>query len=680
MAMPPLQVVPDDIGLARGMDFAALKDEGVALAQAYSGSIWTDYNEHDPGVTILEQLCYALTELSYRAALPVADILAGRGEGENGLAGLFHRPSRILPAEPATRIDYRRLLLDRVPGLANAWLEPVAATDQGPPTGLYDIRLYAGPAVPGLFERSAGDRRIAERARRVFVRHRALCEDIGSIALVEPVRTVVSADVTIERSVRPEQAMAEIIQNLACYLAPEPRRRQLRELAAEGRSLAEIFEGPLAINGFIDPDDLGPQRLEVATPELHDQIARVAGVLAVDELHLWVEPGSVQQARIEPSSYFSLDSGLDARILPIRLIVEGHASPVDTAEVRRLLKGQWAEHRRSRRLGPDCARLYPNPEGRHRPLADYTAVAKQFPAVYGVGGRALAGNASAERRALAKQLEAYLALFDRQMVDYLDRLDNLGSLFAFNPIDQADLARPLAAIAPEIAPLLIDGGPDADALEGRETFPIDQQNRIADFLLGLYGEDPDPLIPHPPKGDRSQDEACRRLAIKRALLGRLIAAGKGRGRGMDYDGRRSRRRFAGVELRSRIMLGGETHRGGRTRPRMSVIEHVLLRPRAGGGCAEGAPEDDSMTITAVVHLPWESAGRGSRRQVEAMIRANTPAHVRLRTFFVERDRWVRFRRLHRLWREALGEDMPEAIDCVSAELRRRFDLWAAEEE
>ena len=63
-----------------------------------------------------------------------------------------------------------------------------------------------------------------------------------------------------------------------------------------------------------------------------------------------------------------------------------------------------------------------------------------------------------------------------------------------------------------------------------------------------------------------------------------------------------------------------------------------------------------------------------------MIRANTPAHVGLRTFFVDRDRWVRFRRLHRLWREALGEDMPEAIDCVSAELRRRFDLWASEDE
>jgi hypothetical protein len=114
------------------------------------------------------------------------------------------------------------------------------------------------------------------------------------------------------------------------------------------------------------------------------------------------------------------------------------------------------------------------------------------------------------------------------------------------------------------------------------------------------------------------------------------------------------------------MLGGESHQGGRTRPRLSVVEHVLLRPRGAGACAADLPGDDSMTITAVVHLPWESGGRGPRRQVEAMIRANTPAHIRLRTFFVDR--------------EALGEDMPEATDCVSAEMRRRFELWATEEE
>ena len=143
--------------------------------------------------------------------------------------------------------------------------------------------------------------------------------------------------------------------------------------------------------------------------------------------------------------------------------------------------------------------------------------------------------------------------------------------------------------------------------------------------------------------------------------------------------RRGRRQPSGVELRSRIMLGSLTHEGGRSRPRLSIVEHVLLRPRVPeGGCLAEAPPGGAMTITAVVHLPWDSGEHGSRRQVEKMIRANTPAHVGLRTFFVDRGRWVRFRRLHRLWRQALGDDLPEAIDCVSAELIRRFDQWAEE--
>ncbi len=44
------------------LDFKKLLDDGIADVQHMAGENWTDYNVHDPGVTILEQLCYALTE------------------------------------------------------------------------------------------------------------------------------------------------------------------------------------------------------------------------------------------------------------------------------------------------------------------------------------------------------------------------------------------------------------------------------------------------------------------------------------------------------------------------------------------------------------------------------------------------------------------------------------------
>ena len=657
-------------------DFASLKREAIGLVQLYSGSIWTDYNEHDPGVTLLEQLCYALTELAYRAKLPITDILADP-DGSLATAGeVLHRPIRILPNQPVTPIDYRRLLIDRVPDLANLWLDTAS---EGEPDGLYDIAVYAAPAVPGIFDDAPPNRRVAERARRMFVRHRALCEDVGHCRLLRPVRTVVSGTVAIERSAHPEQVMAELIQRLACYLAPEPRRHSLPELVSQGRSLAEIFEGPLLANGFIDPAELGPRRRQVHCDELGIPLTEVAGVIGVADLRFWSEERCVRQVSIGDDEYFSLDGGLDGEALPLRLTVDGQIRRVDPREVRRRLGRLWGEHRRTYRLMPDLARMFPAPQGRHRDLGQYTPASAQLPSIYGQGSAGVDPEGGAERIAQAKQLAGYLALFDRTMVDFLDRLANVRLLLAEYPLDERRFERPLAEVIPALAPLLIDGGPSTESFDGRQLYPLAQQHRLADFLLGLYGEDPGPLLPV--RTDPSGPASSRRaLAVKRELLRRLAAAGGGRGRGRDYRTRHPRRHVSGVELRSRIMLGTDTYRERRRRPRLTVVEHVLLRPRTKEGrCIDPAPPGDALWITAVVHLPGEAEPeRAYRAQVAAMIRANTPAHVALQTCFVDRDQWVRFRRLHHMWLKALRDDMGEALDCISAELRHRFDRWSRE--
>jgi len=61
------------------MDYAFLRQEGIRLIQEMAGEVWTDFNAHDPGVTILEQLCYAITDLSYRINYDLPDLLASEG-------------------------------------------------------------------------------------------------------------------------------------------------------------------------------------------------------------------------------------------------------------------------------------------------------------------------------------------------------------------------------------------------------------------------------------------------------------------------------------------------------------------------------------------------------------------------------------------------------------------------
>ena len=55
------------------IDWKTLRDEGLEYLQAISGHLWTDYNIHDPGVTLLELLCYAITDLDQRLSMNIAD-------------------------------------------------------------------------------------------------------------------------------------------------------------------------------------------------------------------------------------------------------------------------------------------------------------------------------------------------------------------------------------------------------------------------------------------------------------------------------------------------------------------------------------------------------------------------------------------------------------------------------
>jgi hypothetical protein len=57
-------------------DFRQLRDAGLEYVEAgQSSELWTDHNTHDPGITMMEMLCYAITDLGNRTNCPVAPLL-----------------------------------------------------------------------------------------------------------------------------------------------------------------------------------------------------------------------------------------------------------------------------------------------------------------------------------------------------------------------------------------------------------------------------------------------------------------------------------------------------------------------------------------------------------------------------------------------------------------------------
>lgn len=105
--------------LLPSQDFQFLLKEGLKYIEQLGPKFWTDYNPHDPGVTILDVLCYAITELGYRADFDIKDILTNeKGIIENKT---FFPAASIFTNAPLTEIDYRKLLID-IEGVSNAWL------------------------------------------------------------------------------------------------------------------------------------------------------------------------------------------------------------------------------------------------------------------------------------------------------------------------------------------------------------------------------------------------------------------------------------------------------------------------------------------------------------------------------------------------------------------------------
>ena len=120
--LPPLDKNPV---LEPSQDFYGLRREGIGYIQKLGSDQWTDYNLHDPGITILEALCFAITDLGYRIGWNIQDILAPKTPPADPSQPYpnqaFFTARKILTINPTTTNDLRRVLID-LPSVRDAWV------------------------------------------------------------------------------------------------------------------------------------------------------------------------------------------------------------------------------------------------------------------------------------------------------------------------------------------------------------------------------------------------------------------------------------------------------------------------------------------------------------------------------------------------------------------------------
>ena len=562
----------------------------MSLLQRLAGSSWTDHNTHDPGITLLEALCYALTDLGYRTDYSLPDLLASSVTGPSDAnaatdggstaatastasSGLF-TPAQVLPSAPVTLDDLRKLVVD-LPGVRNAWIRPL---DEA--LGWHDAALgllSAMPALPsggaaaapgsapapapapatataagspgnpgsspnlsslrplgllqvlidksGLGEDVDGSTLVRNTAQRLL-QWRGLGTDVARITLLD--RQLVALDGSIE--VQPghdtTELLAAVYQAVAAHLAPALPFRSLADMLQRGWRVDQIFEGPLLDSGFIDPADWAAagQCSTVRLSDLIHVLMAVPGVAAVKSLG-FVRDGAVSRdwlLVIDPQRSASFDvAGSSFRLERRGLRLDQDST---SATAHQLFAARLRRSARTPQAG-GVVRDIPAPVGRNRQVARYLSIAHHLPAAYGVGVGGLSSNAPLARLAWARQLKAYLLVFDQLLANQHALLAGVGQLLSFTdtssrasfaqavPDDggalQLDTVRRRPLAAHQVAVQSLAAMPWNSAGDGSAVLPDDlgdpagnpsssaptgsaaslaQRHRLVDHLLARLGE------------------------------------------------------------------------------------------------------------------------------------------------------------------------------------------------
>lgn len=297
---------------------------------AYGGQIWTDTAPHDPGITLLEALCYGVSDLSYRTSLPLVDLLTpAPTSGRESIFPSDFAPRRMLTVGPITVNDYRRAILDLYSG--DSGNEGAVTTD---PNGFFffrDVQLvresaddaytywfdqtthtytFAKPDEPegatpaqmlGLLgnytlylettDEGEANQAAAAAALNTFLRNnRNLCEMVRKIVWLQSWHFWAQMIIELDEDVQDvAPILAAILQVVTDYVRPSVGRYSAAELRARGVPVEDIYNGPQLRHGWI-PDlppvkDYATERYTIDLSGLPSKVLAIPGVQSITQLY-----------------------------------------------------------------------------------------------------------------------------------------------------------------------------------------------------------------------------------------------------------------------------------------------------------------------------------------------------------------------------------------------------------
>ena len=465
------------------LDYEQLKEYGLAYIRSIANKQWTDFNLHDPGVTILEALCFALTDLAFRTRFSMADLLTPKGENHPRLSGTLFPAHEVLAHEPITEDDYRKFILESIPGVRNVWIDKsnctVSTKDLSGLTGnktvsvngLYKISLeledkYSiqnskrAREVVGRDDEGRYDDLFEKKypkfyehyVRNFMLKHRNLCEDVYEVKVLEQIPVRLFMEIEAESDADKKQILTELFGLVNAYISPSLDFHTLPEMIKKGKTPEEIYQGLLPRYGFIDIDEMKhfEKRTSLHTSDILNMLMKVKGVKSIKQLRFSVDSKYENKVTLnghrttlslndsENDKYvFCLapfrwaepgDKDTDTDIHSISFECDGYSIKPKLTAAAPFADNRYAKYH-------EVDDHYPLPQSKHRNTGTYYSFQHLFPKTYRMGLESIPDSASKLRKAERLQLKAYLTFFDQLIADYLSQLSAMERYFAIDGND-----------------------------------------------------------------------------------------------------------------------------------------------------------------------------------------------------------------------------------------------------
>lgn len=415
------------------LNYDLLLERGIALAQGYSGEIWTDYNHHDPGVTLLEQLCYAITDLGYRTNFPVEDLLIGKKEDldlEN--TNLFFPIDKVLPSSPLTAQDFQQLIIEQVEEVKNAWVYPVNDNLLGL-NGLYNVFVQCDDNIN--FEQE--EEQIRQKIYALLMENRSLGTDFQKLQILKKDIISLDAKVKVDSFVLGETILSEIYFQIEKTLNPNIKFQDIEAVRQSGIPVEDIFSGPVPLKGYIDPKDFTLKTSEIYISEIKEIIEKIDGVIEVEELFIFKNGIKIFEDLITfgEDNYPFLNKSISdyaTTSQQVKLFRDGNLYQIDRVILSQLYDSLSLSDKKNyyKKVKPQKIDL----RGRFskKEIEQYYSVQNEFPSVYGLKENELPAKSDKKRIAQVKQLRGFLTLFEQLMANHLSQLANFHQFFSID--------------------------------------------------------------------------------------------------------------------------------------------------------------------------------------------------------------------------------------------------------